>query len=109
MGTVQLARTKGTRSHRTIGWTWVALMLTVAVSSLWLPAFLHLTWIHLFTLLTLVALPVAILHVRRGNVAAHARAMKGLFVGALVIAAILTLLPGRLIGNLVWHGMWGYH
>jgi len=52
LGTVQLARPKGTYSHKTLGWVWVTLMLTVAVSSLWIPSFLHFTWIHLFTALT---------------------------------------------------------
>jgi hypothetical protein len=32
-------------------------MLTAAFSSLWMPAFLHLGWIHVFTLVTLVSLP----------------------------------------------------
>jgi uncharacterized membrane protein len=78
-------------------------MLTVAVSSLWIPRFLHFTWIHLFTLLTLVSLPLAIYKIRRGNVKAHASAMKGLFIGGLVIAGIFTLIPGRILGNFLWH------
>jgi uncharacterized membrane protein len=107
LGTVQLARPKGTYSHKTLGWTWVTLMLTVAVSSLWIPSFLHFPWIHLFTALTLVSLPFAIWKIRHGNVRGHAGAMKGLYIGGLVIAGIFTLVPGRLIGNLLWKGMWG--
>jgi uncharacterized membrane protein len=83
-------------------------MSIVAVSSLWIPSFLHFTWIHLFTLLTVVALPLGIWRIRHGDVAGHARAMKSLFVGALVIAGLFTLLPGRLLGNLLWHGTWGF-
>jgi uncharacterized membrane protein len=33
LGVVQLAAPKGTLPHRTLGWIWVCLMLTVAVSS----------------------------------------------------------------------------
>ena len=108
IGTLQLARAKGTSSHRMIGWTWVVLMFTVAITSLWIPSFLHLTWIHLFTLLTLVSLPYALWRIRRGDVKAHAGAMKGRYIGGLVIAGVFTLVPGRLLGNLLWKGVWGY-
>src|SRR5205814_6750719 len=103
----QLARPKGTGSHRQLGWLFIMLMLTVAVSSLWIPSFLHFTWIHLFTLLTLVSLPLAIWRIRRGDVGAHARAMKGLYIGGLVIAGVFTLIPGRLLGNLLFNRVWG--
>ncbi len=106
IGGAQLMRPKGTDSHRAVGWTWVAVMLTLAVSSLWIPGFLRFTWIHLFTLLTLVALPLAIYRIRHGNVAGHAKAMKGLYIGGLVVAGIFTLTPGRLLGDLLWKGCW---
>ena len=108
LGFVMLARRKGTASHKVLGRVWVALMLTVAISSLWMPRFLHLTWIHLFTLLTLVSIPLALYRIRTGNVEGHAAAMKGLFIGGLVIAGIFTLVPGRLLGNLLWHTALGY-
>ena len=108
LGTVQLARPKGTTSHRLAGWTFVTLMLAVAISSLWMPSFLHPTWIHVFTLITLISLPLALWRIRHGNVKGHAAAMKGLYLGGLVIAGIFTLIPGRLIGNLLWKGIWGY-
>lgn len=107
IGTIQLARQKGTSSHRAIGWTWVALMTVVAVSSLWIPAFLEFTWIHVFTLLTAIVLPLGIWRIRHGDVAAHARSMRNLYIGGLVIAGAFTLVPGRLLGNLLWKGCWG--
>ncbi len=36
LGLVQFAAPKGTLPHRTIGWIWVGLMATVALSSLWI-------------------------------------------------------------------------
>ena len=33
LGAVQLAAPKGTLPHRTVGWLWVALMVTVATTS----------------------------------------------------------------------------
>ena len=57
---------KGTGSHRKVGWVWVTLMFSVAISSLWTPQFLHFTRIHLFTL-TLTMLPLAIWRIRHGT------------------------------------------
>jgi uncharacterized membrane protein len=108
LGAFQLARPKGTSSHRAFGWTWAALMLAVAISSLWIPRLLHFTWIHLFTLLTLVTLPLALWSAHRGDVIAHQKGMKGLYLGGMVIAGVFALAPGRLLGNAVWHGAWGY-
>jgi uncharacterized membrane protein len=108
LGTVMLVRRKGTFSHKVLGRLWAALMLTVAVSSLWVPSFLHFTWIHLFTVLTLVSLPWAIYKIRSGDVRGHAQAMKGLFIGGLVIAGVFTLVPGRLLGNLLWQSVKSY-
>lgn len=42
-------------------------------------------------------LPIAVLHARRHNVSQHRWAMLGLFIGALVIAGVFTLLPGRIM------------
>jgi uncharacterized membrane protein len=100
IGVVQLAAPKGTIPHRLIGWSWVTLMLTVAISSL----FIHIIrlwgpWspIHLLSILTLAALPLAVLHARRHNVRRHRNAMTSLFMGALVIAGVFTFLPGRIM------------
>ena len=108
LGAVQLWRAKGTPGHRLLGWSWVVLMFTVAITSLWIPAFLHFTWIHVFTLLVLIALPRALIKIRRGDVAGHARTMRSLYAGGLVIAGVFTLIPGRLLGNLLWSHVWGY-
>lgn len=106
IGTVQLARPKGTGSHKLIGWIWVMLMMTIAISSLWIPSFLHFSWIHIFTFIVLVGVPRAIWRIRTGNVEGHARSMKGLYLGGLVIAGVFTLAPGRLLGDLIWKGCW---
>ena len=106
LGGVQLARRKGTRGHRVLGWIWVALMTTAAVSSLWMPAFMRLNWIHLFTLVTAISLPTAIWQIRHGKPDKHAGTMRGLYTGGLVIAGAFTLTPGRLLGDLVWKGCW---
>ena len=71
VGVVQLAAPKGTFPHRIVGWWWAMLMLTVALSSL----FIHTIrmwgpWspIHLLSLLVPVTLPRAIWQARRHDV-----------------------------------------
>jgi uncharacterized membrane protein len=100
LGVIQLAAPKGTLPHRTIGWIWAALMLTIAGSSffiheirLWGP----FSPIHLLSIFTLVMLPIGILRAHRHDVERHRRTMLGLFFGALVIAGAFTFLPGRIM------------
>src|SRR4051812_22115912 len=84
LGAVQIAALKGTLPHRTIGWIWVALMATIAVSSFWiheLRMFGPFSLIHLLSILTLATLPFAVLHAHRHNVERHRKAMLMLFVG----------------------------
>jgi uncharacterized membrane protein len=97
-GALVSRRLKGDRLHRFAGWTWVALILAVAISSLWIPKFMTLSWIHVFTLVTLVFLPLGVYRARTHDVRRHRATMVGLFAG-LVIAGLFTLVPGRFLGN----------
>ena len=107
LGGLVLARRKGSASHKALGWAWVLMMGSTAVASAFirdyqLPNLLGFTPIHGFTLLVAVQLPRGIWTIRQGNVMAHRRAMRGLYIGACVLAGIFTLLPGRFLGNLLW-------
>ena len=69
----QLARVKGTRSHRALGYTWVGLMLLVALSSLLIHELRQwgsFSLIHLLSV-TLAMLPVGIYFARQHNVVGH--------------------------------------
>jgi len=105
LGIVQLTAPKGTLPHRTIGWIWVTLMLIVATSSFWLHYIkLWGIWspIHLISVFVLVMLPLAVLAAHRHDVRRHQRAMISLFAGALLIAGIFTLAPGRIMHTVVF-------
>jgi uncharacterized membrane protein len=105
LGVVQLAAPKGTLPHRTVGWIWVALMALIAASSFWihdLRMFGPFSVIHLLSIFTLVMLPLAVMHARRHRVVQHRAAMISIFVGALVIAGLFTLLPGRVMHAVVF-------
>ena len=102
-GGAQLATSKGTVRHRVSGWIWVSLMAYVAVSSFFISE-LRL-WgafspIHLLSVWTLFSLVIAVYHARRGNIRQHKIWMALLYVGALLIAGLFTLWPGR-----VMHGV----
>jgi uncharacterized membrane protein len=59
--------------------------------------------IHLFVPLTLSGV-VGALHFARGhNIRAHSKSMLGVYIGGLLIARRLTLLPGRII-HMVFFG-----
>lgn len=98
---------KGTPAHRSLGRIWVALMATTALTSLWIPSFLQIGWIHVFTLVVAIGVPQAVLAIRRGDVVAHRRAMIGNFIG-LAGAALGALIPGRIVGTAVLR-LFGLH
>ncbi len=105
LGLVQFAAPKGTLPHRTIGWIWVLLMASVAVSSFWIHQIKLIgPWspIHLLSIFTLVMLPLAVWRAHRHRVGDHRRAMIAIFSGALVVAGLFTLLPGRIMHTVVF-------
>ena len=105
LGVVQFAAPKGTLPHRTIGWVWVGLMVAVAASSFWIHQIRLLgPWspIHLLSIFTLVMLPLAVWKAHTHRVADHRRAMILIFSGALVVAGLFTLLPGRIMHSVVF-------
>jgi uncharacterized membrane protein len=105
LGVVQLAAPKGTLPHRTIGFIWVALMTVVAVSTVFIHQIkLWGPWspIHLLSIFTLTVLPIAVWRAHVHDVGYHRRAMLGLFLGALMIAGLFTLLPGRIMHAVVF-------
>ena len=107
LGAAVLARRKGTASHKALGWAWVLMMGSTAIASAFirdyqLPNLAGFTPLHGFTLLVAINLPRGIWYIRQGNVIAHRKTMRGLYIGACALAGIFTLLPGRFLGNLLW-------
>ncbi len=90
---------KGTPAHRLLGMVWMVLMGVTALSTLFIR---HIndggfSFIHLFVPLTLVGLAQAITAARQGRIADHKRPLLNLYFGALLIAGLLSFLPGRLM------------
>ena len=105
LGLVQFAAPKGTLPHRTIGWIWVLLMASVAISSFWIQTIRLVgpfSPIHLLSIFTLIMLPLAVWRAHQHRVADHRRIMIMTFAGALVIAGAFTLVPGRIMHAVVF-------
>ncbi|MCS3503129.1 putative membrane protein [Bradyrhizobium japonicum] len=105
LGLVQFAAPKGTLPHRTIGWIWVGLMAVVAASSFWIHQIRLVgpfSPIHLLSIFTLVMLPLAVWRAHTHRVADHRRIMIMTFVGALVVAGLFTLMPGRIMHRVIF-------
>jgi uncharacterized membrane protein len=105
LGIVQFAAPKGTLPHRTLGWIWVALMLVISASSflihgirMWGP------WspIHILSVFTPIMLAVAVVAARRHRVRTHQITMMSVFAGALVLAGLFTLVPGRIMHTVLF-------
>jgi uncharacterized membrane protein len=83
----------------------VALMATVALSSFWIHQMRMVGPfgpIHLLSIFVLIMLPLAVWKAHRHQVGTHRRIMIYMFLGALVIAGLFTLMPGRIMNALVF-------
>jgi uncharacterized membrane protein len=107
LGAYILWRKKGDRLHRHLGRIWGVLMVTTAIVSFWIGrpgqgvGGTGLSFIHIFSVVTLVSIPYGIWQIRRGNVVEHYRAMQGPYIG-LVVAGLFAFIPGRFMGSLVF-------
>jgi len=96
---------KGTSRHRIAGYVWAALMLVIAVSSFWIHQIRFIgpfSPIHLLSILVLITVPLAVWHAHNHRVAKHRKVMISLYVFALIGAGIFTLLPGRIMHDVVF-------
>ncbi len=96
---------RGSRLHRSLGWAWVTGMGAVALSSFAIHDIRLIgpfSPIHLLSLFTLVMLVLGVRAARHHRVIAHRQTMKGLTYGALIGAGLFTLLPGRVMYQVVF-------
>jgi uncharacterized membrane protein len=98
---VMLLRMRGDRRHRTTGKVWIAAMMATAVTSL----FIHVSGpgrysvIQLLSLWTLVQVPLIWWTASHHNVVRHRRAVRGMVIGALLVAGFFTFPFHRLLGT----------
>lgn len=88
---------KGGPRHKLLGKIWLGLMGTTAIATFFIRNVADggLSWLHIFSVLTLIGIPQAILSARRGQIVKHKAHLLQLFVGALLIAGGASFLPER--------------
>lgn len=106
---VMLLRRKATASHRVLGYVWTAAMVATAAVSLAFKtgarAGSHgvfsgdVSPIHILSVVVLVMVPRLVLAARRHDVVAHRRGVRGVVVGAVLIAGFFTFPFDRLLGH----------
>jgi uncharacterized membrane protein len=102
VGAAMFLARKGTFLHRVAGRGWVALMLTVAISSFWIKSSGNFSWIHLLSVAVPVLLAAGVYFAIRRNIVRHQRMMIGVYALGLGVAGLFTLLPNRLLGQMLW-------
>ena len=108
LGPIALTVRKGSRLHRAMGYSWVASMIGAAISSLFLferslPNLFGYGPIHILVVVTFFGIGTGIWHIANHRVARHKRTMWLTYLGGCVTAGAFALMPGRLLGNLLWH------
>lgn len=98
---VMLLRRRGDRFHRQLGWLWAATMFLTALLSLNLREINRggFSYIHILSIWTMVQVPIIIWAARTHNVARHRGAVRGMVLGALLIAGFFTFPFDRLLGH----------
>ncbi len=110
---VMLLRPKGSRSHRKLGYVWVAAMVLAALTSLFFKASARqpnlgvfsgdFSPIHILSFWTLVQARLIVIRARQHNRIGHERAVRGMVIGALLIAGFFTFPFNRLLGHWLLH------
>lgn len=101
---------KGTSKHILSGRIWVFLLAIVSISAIYIQQINpdQYSPIHLLIPFTLVSLIYSIWNIRQFKknqikyIRNHKYSMIGVYVGALVIAGLFTLMPGRIIHGLLF-------
>jgi uncharacterized membrane protein len=103
VGAFVFLRRKGTQPHRWMGRVWALLMLVVAISTYWITGIDgKYSWIHGLSVFVTVAVPLGVYYAVTGRMQRHRQLMSGLYIGALGIAGLFTLLPNRMLGKMLW-------
>jgi uncharacterized membrane protein len=98
---VMLLRQKGDGPHRLLGWTWATAIMAAALSSIAIPLIdgRRFSWIWPLSLFVLVQVPRLVMFARAHDVLRHRRTVRGLVIGALLIAGLFTFPFHRLLGH----------
>ena len=104
IGPYMFAARKGTPTHRFIGKIWFGLMVLSALSSFFIHSvdlFMGFSPIHLLSIFVLYSSFESLQAARQHRIRAHRIGVISMYVGGIVIAGGFTLLPGRIMHDVV--------
>ncbi len=98
---IMMLRQRGDKGHRQLGWIWVSALALTALLTFNIRYLNHgqFSFIHLLSAWTLVQVVVIVRSAKAHNVARHRRAVRGMVIGALLIAGFFTFPFNRLMGQ----------
>ncbi len=98
---VMLWRRRGDERHRVLGYVWVAAMAMTAIDSLAIRMINRggFSVIHLLSIWTLIQVPLIVWSARSHNHARHRSSVRGMVLGALLIAGFFTFPFERMLGH----------
>jgi uncharacterized membrane protein len=98
---VMLLRKRGDKMHRLLGMIWLSSMFLTALISFDIRQIGEgrFSLIHILSLWTLIQVPIIFWHAKNHRIDKHRRAVRGMVLGALLIAGFFTFPFGRLLGS----------
>lgn len=98
---VMLIRRRGDRLHRTLGYVWIVAMVTTALSTVFIREINDggFSWIHLLSVFTLFVSWKIVASARAHDHHAHRGHVRGIVIGALLVAGFFTFQFNRLFAN----------
>ncbi|WP_425071108.1 DUF2306 domain-containing protein [Sagittula sp. S175] len=102
-GPFVLWRQRRDRLHKVGGYLWVLAMALAAGSSFWINGFAMIgpfSPIHLLAVLALGSLWFGMRAILRGDVRAHQRAFRNLYLRGVLVAGLFNFLPGRVVNRM---------
>ena len=98
---VLLLRAKGDKAHRFMGYAWIAAMVTTAIDTFFIRDINdgNFSLIHLLSVLTLFVCWRIVSSARAGNHLAHRGHVRGIVIGALLVAGFFTFMFNRLFAT----------
>ncbi|MBC6438197.1 MAG: DUF2306 domain-containing protein [Rhodobacteraceae bacterium] len=106
IGPFALFRPRRDKLHWQLGSVWLICITALAVSGLMIESEIPILWhfgpIHLLSIFALRGVVEGLWRIRRGQITKHRQAMRELWFGAMGSAGLFTLLPGRMMNEMVF-------
>ncbi len=97
-GPFALYSRKRNRFHKIVGYSWLAAMVSAAISSFWIHSFGvigPLSPLHALAVLVLFSVSLSLYFIFKRNITGHRKTLTNLYWRGVVLAGVFNFLPGR--------------